>query len=277
MIYVLGGRGRLGRAIAAAYGTGDVVSLERSVYEEWWRPGAEQDIRHFFAAAAPGSAVVVASGVLDPALPASDHERVNVDLPIRVVDGACLAGLRVLTVGTVMERLASSSNRYVIAKMKLAQAVEQRAADGLPVVHAQVHTLYGGGLPSPHMFLGQMLTALEAGQAFEMSPGLQLREYHHVDDDAKALRALLDTTSTGVVALSHGEPCTLRDLASHVFEQLDAMPLLRLGARPEPPNDNFATVLPRPSFLSHVEFQPALPGVARYMKALLTNATTAHD
>lgn len=277
MIYVLGGRGRLGQAIAAAYAPDEVALPDRSVYEAWWQPGAEQDVSRFFASAPSGSVVLVAAGVLDPALSESEHQRVNVDLPLSVIDGACSAGLRVVTVGTVMERLASHSNRYVAAKVKLAQAVAQRAASGLPVVHAQVHTLYGGGAPSPHMFLGQMLVALKSRQPFEMSPGQQLREYHHVDDDVAAMRTLLATPLTGVMALSHGEPCTLRDLASSVFEELGAMHLLRLGARPEPPDDNFATVLPRPAFLSHVEFRPALPGVALYMKNLLVNATIAHD
>lgn len=277
MLYVLGGRGRLGQAIAASWAPDDVVLPERSVYGHWWRPGADLEARRYFASAPSGSVVVIAAGLLDPALPEAEHERVNVQLPLQVIDGACAAGLRVLTIGTVMERLAASANRYVSAKARLAQAVAQRASAGLPVLHAQVHTLYGVGPPSDHMFLGQMYEALRRGQPFEMSPGQQLREYHHLDDDVAAIRALLATPLSGVVTLSHGEPVTLRDLASHVFEQLQCTHLLRLGARAEPPVDNFATVLPRPPFLSHLDFRPALPGVARYMTDLLAKAATAND
>ena len=276
MIYVLGGRGRLGRAMADAWGPNNVALLQRSVYEDWWRPGAHVEVRRYFDTAAPGSVVVIAAGLLDPALPEAEHERVNVALAVQVIDGACSAGLRVVTLGTVMERLAYGVNRYVAAKARLAEAVVQRASEGLPVLHAQLHTLYGFGPPSPHMFLGQMFKALEKRQLFEMSPGQQLREYHHVDDDVAAIRALLATQMKGVVALSHGEPCALRDLAVDVFEQMHCMHLLRLGARPEPPIDNFATVLTRPSFLSDVDFRPALPNVARYMQDLLAHAATSN-
>lgn len=277
MIYVLGGRGRLGRAIADAWGPGHVALLQRCVYEDWWRPGADAEVRRYFDAAAPGSVVVIASGLLDPALSEAEHERVNVALAVQVIGGACSAGLRVVTLGTVMESLAHGVNRYVAAKTRLAQVVVQRASEGLPVLHVQLHTLYGLGSPSPHMFLGQMFEALQKGRPFEMSPGHQLREYHHVEDDVAAIRELLTTQMNGVVALSHGEPCALRDLAVDVFEQMHCMHLLRLGARPEPPIDNFATVLTRPSFLSRVDFRPALPNVARYMQDLLAHAATPNE
>jgi hypothetical protein len=71
------------------------------------------------------------------------------------------------------------------------------------------------------------------------------------------------------VALSHGAPCTLRDLASHVFTALERVELLRVGARPEPPDDNYAAVLAKPRVFENIRFRPALPGVTAYLKALL--------
>jgi nucleoside-diphosphate-sugar epimerase len=138
-------------------------------------------------------------------------------------------------------------------------------------VHAQVHTLYGGGAPSPHMFVGQIAHALRQDVPFEMSPGRQLREYHHVDDEVAAVHALLATDLAGVVTISHGAPCTLRDLAVHVFAAFGRHELLRVGARPEPPDDNYATVLQRPTWLACVDFRPALPGVATYLQELLSD------
>ncbi|MBT2298864.1 NAD(P)-dependent oxidoreductase [Variovorax paradoxus] len=271
MIYVIGGRGRLGRAIAGSYPACDVEILERSVYEDWWQSGSDSRIRRYFEGAPPGSSVAVTAGVLDPAAPEAEHRRVNVELPANIIAGACAARLRVLTFGTVMERLIAHPNAYVASKAELGRIVAERAAAGDPVVHAQVHTLYGGGTPSPHMFVGQIAHALRQKVPFEMSPGRQLREYHHVDDEVAAVHALLETGLAGVVTLSHGAPCTLRDLAAHVFAAFGRQELLRIGARPEPPDDNYATVLQHPTWLAHVDFRPALPGVATYLQELLSD------
>lgn len=270
MIYVIGGRGRLGRAICASRPPGEVIALDRVVYEDWWREDAAEAIARYFSAAAPGSTVLVTAGLLDPSLPEAEHRRINFELPARVIEGACGAGLRVVTFGTVMERLADHPNSYIATKAELGRLATERANHGAPVTHLQVHTLYGGGEAAPFMFLGQMCRALRAGRPFEMSPGRQLREYHHVEDDVAALHALLGADMTGVVALSHGSPCTLRELAVHVFSALGRAELLHVGARPEPAADNYATVLPRLPALEHFHFRPALQGVTAYLQALLS-------
>jgi nucleoside-diphosphate-sugar epimerase len=269
MIYMIGGRGRLGQAILSSRGSLETTCLDRAVYEDWWQPAAAGAIERCFEAAPVGSVVLVTAGLLDPTLSAAEHRRVNVELPMRVIDGACRAGLRVVTFGTVMERLTRHPNPYVASKAELGVFVADRAAAGDAVLHLQVHTLYGGGAPAPFMFLGQLCQALRDGLPFEMSPGRQLREYHHVDDEAAALRALLETGVTGVLPLSHGAPVTLADLARGVFDAVGRPELLRIGARPEPPDDNYATVLARIPQLEQIDFRATLPGVAAYVQAQL--------
>jgi len=270
MMYVIGGRGRLGRAICASRPAEQIVAPERGIYERWWQSGAEDSIARYFDRAECGSVVLVVSGVLDPAMPLVDHQRVNVELPARIIDGACAAGLRVVTFGTVMERLLEHPNNYIATKADLGRLVAERAAAGNPVTHLQLHTLYGGGDPSPFMFLGQLCKALRDGSVFEMSPGRQLREYHHVDDDVAAMHALLAAGTRGVTALSHGTPCTLRDLATHVFADVERLDLLRIGARPEPPDDNYATMLKRPPDLKDIQFRSQSLGVSAYVRAVLS-------
>jgi len=277
MIYVIGGRGRLGRAIQSSCPAEEVVVLERAIYEDWWQSDAAPRIAGFFEAVPAGSAILVAAGLLDPSLPRADHQRVNVELPARVMEAAAKAGQRVVTFGTVMERLVEHPNPYVATKARLGRIVAERAAAGDAVLHLQVHTLYGGGEPASFMFLGQLLSALREKRPFEMSPGRQLREYHHVNDDVAAVHAALEAGASGVVALSHGEPCALRDLASHVFTALDRVDLLRVGARPEPSDDNYATVLAKPRLFENVRFRPALPGVTDYLKALLPEPNNKHE
>lgn len=272
MIYVIGGRGRLGRAICASRPQDEIMALDREVYKNWWQVDAGASIGRFFETAAPGSVVLVVAGLLDPALPRAEHLRVNVELPTRVIEGACAAGLRVVTFGTVMERLLEHPNAYIATKAELGRLAAERAAAGDAVMHLQLHTLYGGGEPAPFMFLGQLCSALRERRPFEMSPGRQLREYHHVDDDVAAIHAVLAAGTNGVTALSHGEPCTLRELATRVFTSMERADLLRIGARPEPLDDNYATVLQRPPAIRQVQFRPTLQGVTAYVQAVLADS-----
>ena len=142
-----------------------------------------------------------------------------------------------------------------------------RAAEGAAVAHVRVHTLYGGGLPSRFMFLGQILGALESGAPFQMTQGRQLREYHHVDDDARAIRVLADGGAGGVLDLSHGAPLSLRDLATSVFDAFGAAGQLQVGALAEPDEENYNTIFTRHRLLQQVDFRDALPAVAVYLEA----------
>ncbi|MEW6372034.1 MAG: NAD-dependent epimerase/dehydratase family protein [Pseudomonadota bacterium] len=267
MKFIVGGRGRLGQALARTWDADEVRSLARADYADWADAGGAARVRDFFAPwAGSGSTVFVASGVLDPALPAAEHQRVNVDLPAAILAGAGAHGLRVVTFGTVMECLLSQQNPYVRSKAALGRHVADLAAAGAPVAHVRVHTLFGGGAPSPFMFLGQMLAALQQRTPFAMTLGRQLREYHHIDDEARAIRLFDEAQVSGVVELSHGEPLSLAELARTVFSAFRADDLLRLGARPEPAEENFATVLARHPLLPEQAYRPALPAIVDYLK-----------
>ncbi|MFC5461332.1 NAD-dependent epimerase/dehydratase family protein [Massilia niabensis] len=268
MKLIVGGRGRLGQALVRAYGAHEVRCLDRAVYADWAAPGGAEQARDFFAPWAGSAATVfVTSGVLDPKLLPAEHQQVNFDLPAAVIAGAGAHGLRVLTFGTVMECLLAQQNPYVRSKAALGQHVADLAARGAAVAHVRVHTLFGGGPPSPFMFLGQMLTALQQRQPFNMTLGKQLREYHHIDDEARAIRLLDDAGVCGVLELSHGEPLTLAELAGTVFSSFGAQELLRLGGIPEPAEENFATVFARHPLLPPAAYRPALPAIVDYLKA----------
>lgn len=269
MIFIVGGRGRLGQALACAWDADAVRCLDREDYADWGREGGARRVHDFFAPwAGSGATVFVASGVLDPKLPAAEHQQVNLDLPSAIIEGATGHGLRVITFGTVMEGLLAQQNPYVRSKAALGRHVAALAATGTPVAHVRVHTLFGGaGAPSPFMFLGQILTALQQRTPFNMTLGRQLREYHHIEDEARAIRLLDEAGVRGVFELSHGEPLSLAELARAVFAAFDANHLLRLGALPEPAEENFATVLARHPLLPPTAYRPALPAIVDYLKA----------
>lgn len=262
MIFVVGARGRLGAALLRAYPPGQARALAREVYETWWQPGARAAIRAQFAEAQPGSVVYVASGTLDPGASPGEHERVNELLPRHIIEAAAEAGLKVVTFGTVMETLLDRKNPYVASKARLGEYVARAPGD---VLHVRIHTLYGGAAPAPFMFLGQMLAALRAQQPFRMTSGRQLREYHHVDDEAAAIARLVAQGVRGPVDVSHGQPVALVELARAVFAAAGRPDLLHAGALPEPAEENYdRRFVPTPQLAGH-SFRPALAAVPQYL------------
>jgi hypothetical protein len=271
MIFVVGARGRLGRAICSGHAASNPVQLERGIYENWWQPQSRDEISRYFEPwQKTGSTIFVASGVLDPRLPGEVHEKVNYQLPRNIIEGVAGSGFQVMTFGTVMERLLTSQNSYIRSKALLGNYVAGLPANVSRTLHLQLHTLYGTGNPSPYMFLGQVLAALANASEFAMTAGSQLREYHHVDDDVRAVQLLLQSKLTGVTDLSHGKPVTLAALATHIFRGFDAARLLKIGTLPEPKEENYETKFHRSAALNEMEFRETLPAVTQYLKTCLT-------
>ena len=266
-LYLIGSRGRLGQAIAHQYADCGIVSLDRATYKDWTKPGVADLVSQYFEKSADqGATVFVASGLLDPGLPQADLFSVNYHLPKNVIDGASKLGNKVITFGTVMERLVELKNPYIQTKAALGKYVYSLAEAGKSVVHLQIHTLYGVGQPSPFMFLGQMLDSIRNDTPFKMTSGRQLREYHHLADDAKAIRLIEETATSGVVNVSHGKPLSLKTIAENVFNALGKDVLLHVGALPEPPEENYNRIFQPSEIMQQVPFRDSLTAVVQYMK-----------
>jgi nucleoside-diphosphate-sugar epimerase len=115
------------------------------------------------------------------------------------------------------------------------------------------------------MFLGLIASALRAQAPFRMTQGKQLREYHHVDDEARAVKALVAAGRRGVFDLSSGMPVSLRALAESTFAAFGASDLLELGAIPEPVDENYSTVFASDPALAPDAFRPTLPVIHTYL------------
>lgn len=269
MIFIVGGRGRLGQALFQQYNPDEVIRVERAVYEHWGADDSTADITAYFEQRARRGAVVyICSGLLDPKLVSEELNNVNFRLPRNIIQAVSPMGICAVTFGTAMEETLTA-NPYVLSKLALSRFVDGMGNVGTPALHVRIHTLYGGGEPSPFMFLGLVLHALRNDKPFEMTMGRQLREYHHVADDAAAIKMLVDRSVTGVVALNHGLPVTLKSLAEAIFGLAGKDHLLRLGALPEPEQENFTQVFSRPAVLENIVFRETLAGVSEYMKTLV--------
>ncbi|MBV4523854.1 NAD-dependent epimerase/dehydratase family protein [Pseudomonas sp. SWRI74] len=269
MIFIVGGRGRLGQALREEYKADEVVCVERAVYQQWGASDSLYDITAYFQRyAQPGAVVYICSGLLDSTLASETLHNVNFRLPRNIIQAVSPMGIRAVTFGTAMEGMLTA-NSYVQSKLALSRFVSEMSGELTPALHIRIHTLYGGGEPSPFMFLGLIMASLRDDKPFAMTLGRQLREYHHVSDDAAAVRALVDYSSTGVVELSHGQPVTLKALAEAVFESAGKGHLLQLGALPEPQQENFTQVFTRSSVLEGVMFRDAVAGVVEYINTLV--------
>jgi nucleoside-diphosphate-sugar epimerase len=258
-IFLFGASGNLGRALAQA------------------NPEARGFSREQMEAGAPDLPVqdapldwIFAAGATDPALPPGVLERANYDLPARWIE-AILSRRprdRVMTFGTLLENFPEISvqNAYVASKCRLAQFVRELDRPG-QVMHLQLHTLYGG-TPRPHLFLGQLIRSLRESQPLKMTSGRQLREYHAIEDIALFVKGALarGLPSESVVLLSSGAPVRLGELAHFVFEALNRLPLLQLGALPEPKVENWSRAFPRSPEAWGFSARDPLTGVLAYVK-----------
>lgn len=271
MIVIVGGTGRLGRAIARGYMDETILIPTRAVYENWSNANAQADIERFLIHAKTYAGdrsltVFVASGVLNSRAAESEHDAVNYQLPKNILSAAGPLGIAVVTCGTIMETFNGADNAYIRSKRALNELVQSGADAGASFSHVQIHTLYGGGLPSPFMFLGQMLESLNHGQAFEMSDGRQFREYHHVDDDVRAIKQALSMGKIGVLPISHGKPVRLRDLAITIFDALGRRKDLKVGELQRAQGENVAYIYDVPDYCQAVEFRDTSTAVPAYMK-----------
>lgn len=268
--FILGARGRLGSALARSPLRS--VALDRMDYSLWTRHGAADDVARYFerqAVRRQDAWVLVATGVTDPSRSRDEHDQVNYVLARNVVTGARRCGLKVATFGSIMERFMGepADNPYVASKVRLGNFAEDFSAGHGGIIHIRMHTLYGGGPPSDHMFLGQIRDAIARKLQFEMSEGTQLREYHHVADEVNAILELLRSDLNGAFDLNHGQPIRLCDLATHIFTAFGCLDQLKMGARPMARPENLDIVFSRSPPIRDIEFRDASPAIVEYLRA----------
>jgi nucleoside-diphosphate-sugar epimerase len=266
----MGGKGRLGSAICKSVGSGELNLLSRFVYEDWWKVDSLNSIKqHFEKNTGESDVVVVATGKIDPAVHEREHLDVNYHLPRNVIQAVTDLGLRVVTFGTVSEYFQSELNSYIRSKKMLTNFINTNYSTDHGVIHIRLHTLYGGPQPNEFMFLGHVLKSLQSRELMKMTSGLQLREYHHVDDVGAAVVAVLNSPFLGVHDLNHGFPLTLRDLAIYLFDRFDARDLLSLGSLQDPVAENYENVFVQSEFYQKPDIRPPLQAIGDYIETYL--------
>ena len=266
MILLLGGSGVLGRAIQERFNSGEITLVSRENAAKWMDKNGSSYIETFLdRLLIKPSLIFNAVGLTNPLTSESELMAANYQLPVNLVTAGKSFTSKIVTFGSILEELpySSNDNTYLKSKQLFRDFLGSGDLVGTNFLHLQIHTWYGGIKLHEHMFLGQLLRAIRETSLFEMSEGSQLREYHHIIDDMKAVAHLISLNSSGIHQVNHGEPYSLRDIAEHVLGALSAQELLNLGSLPTPKRDNYVVRFSCPENLQQIQFRPTLSGVVQ--------------
>ncbi|MBT8270814.1 MAG: NAD-dependent epimerase/dehydratase family protein [Flavobacteriaceae bacterium] len=270
-IIIIGGRSRLALALIKLFSEDYSLSVpERETYASWSGESDLKEIKAFFSKYnLDRSIVVISSGVLNSKAAEDEITAVNFSLPKNIMEALKGSGALIITCGTIMENLKETSNPYVRSKIALSNYLKGIDQNEQPWMHLRLHTLYGFKEPSPFMFLGLIYDSLKTQSVFEMSSGLQYREYHHFDDVAQSLKALIDRNQSGIQEITAGNGIRLRDLALGIYKYFQQEDLLAIGAVEIEHQEKFTNDYIRNPHLKDVAFKEPIKGVNNYLDALL--------
>lgn len=140
----------------------------------------------------------------------------------------------------------------------VAAAFAERA--GLSLAWGRVFFLFGPG-EVPERLVPSVARALLAGQHARTTAGMQLRDFLHVEDVARALAALIASDVSGPVNVASGEGVTLRHVIELIAQATGRPELLQLGALEQRPGEPESLVADATRLRNEVGFVPrvALP------------------
>jgi hypothetical protein len=215
--------------------------------------------------------IYVAIGVLSSKAKISELVRVNLQIPKLVAESIKGTESRVITFGSIMEKEERifSSNAYIGTKKKLSEFLLGNLHEK-NFLHLRLHTLYGGSKLNTEMFLGQLFRAIKYRSKFQMSSGRQVREYHHIEDDLKALELLQSQGYTGIQEISHEEAFTLKEIAKQVFDHFEVPDLLVVGGKEDSLAEIFSPIGKRTNALRDFHFRPSIEGINSYLSLYAT-------
>jgi len=269
-IFIIGGNARLAKALVNHYSLDVCNCLKREVYEDWSDKNNRSLIRDFFESKMiKDSIIFITSGVLNSNENPELINKVNYHLPWNIMKALDGCDVKIVTFGTILEKLADSSNNYVKSKIRLSDKINAYRSKSTKVTHFRIHTLYGYGYPSEFMFLGQLFNAIKNEEKFNMSSGHQIREYHHLDDVTEAVDIILSKNREGVTEITSGNGIRLRDLAIGIFEALNAKNLLNIGSLDIQHKDKFSNDYIKNEDLALVDFRNPIKGICDYLRPIL--------
>lgn len=266
----MGSTSRVARALAQVTGIRVVHSLSRKQYEALSPKDFAVSLKKTNTVEEIHSSTVIVNcvGVTDPSANYETLIKWNYDFCLKLYDLSKILGTQYLSFGSMSEDFLDSKliNRYTQSKCKLtAKVVDINDSEWL---HLRLHTLYGNGFPPKHMLLGQLYFALKSGEPMSMTKGKQIREHHHVSDEAKAIKLALESNLTGVQDLNFGNAVSLASLVGRIAKEFGSTSLIKLGELPEQKGENFTKHYPLSPFVSDMVVRPTVEGIINWFQEL---------
>jgi nucleoside-diphosphate-sugar epimerase len=173
--------------------------------------------------------------------------------------------LTLVTLGSIHETVPEMcvNNPYLESKKKLEQFLAKN--NFMNSAHFQFHTWYGGRNVNYEMFLGQIINALKNKTVFKMSDGKQIREYHHISDDATCVIRNLEKEIRGSYGISHGEKLSLEEIARKLFTHFGSESLLNLNSSISPKFE-IRKETDLNLDISEARFRPTMEGLIDYVE-----------
>ena len=121
---------------------------------------------------------------------------------------------------------------YAASKLALYLAGRQFAQnEGIRLTWARIFYPYGPG-EDPRRAIAGMINALIRNQPFKATEGMQVRDYLHVDDIARAFVSLVEHESEGCFNIASGIPVTMRTIMETAGRIVGRPDLIEFGAAP---------------------------------------------
>ena len=125
---------------------------------------------------------------------------------------------------------------YGVAKNALFELITAAGEPAISFAWARLFFLYGPGEPLGRL-VPDVMTSLLKGVEVPCTPGLQERDFIHVDDAARALAILVASDYRGAVNIASGDCRPVRQLVEKIGVLTGRPELIRLGAKPAPENE----------------------------------------
>jgi nucleoside-diphosphate-sugar epimerase len=122
--------------------------------------------------------------------------------------------------------------KYALSVMQSALCRQAGISHAWP----RIFFLYGPGEPERKL-VSSVIASLLRGEAAVTTHGEQVRDFLHVEDVARALVSVLDSSVEGNVNIGSGEPVTQRHVVESIARLIGRPELLRLGAVPAAANE----------------------------------------
>ena len=122
--------------------------------------------------------------------------------------------------------------KYALSVMQSALCRQAGVSQAWP----RIFFLYGQGEPERKL-VSSVIASLLKGEIAATTHGAQIRDFLYVEDVARAVVAVLDSSVEGAVNIGSGEPVSQKQVVETIARLIGRPELLRLGAVPASQNE----------------------------------------